>query len=397
MHLDVLTLVFAGSLVALVGAMMLGGAWISMRRTSPALLWWTASYAAAAISLALIALGSVYRSIPLLLAGMAISVVGYALIWAGLRCFHHRKILGLPVLGAAASALSAFAVLAPVDPASAVKAAGFAATLYFLIASIWELWRGRADRFQARLGFKIILALHAFVFVGGLYEVLSGIFPVTELTPLDSWFGLINFEGLFFFMASAIVMLLLCKERIEEGHIAAALTDGITGVPTRAAFLDIATRLFDRSKREDAPFSLILFDLDLFKRINDTHGHRAGDRVLAVFAETCQRALRPNDLIGRYGGEEFVVVLPGTTVTTAYLIAERTRHAFAEARAIIDGRHIAATVSAGVAASVAAQSFDDLVEFADTALYRAKNNGRNNVQIAVENEDDEAANIIRIA
>jgi diguanylate cyclase (GGDEF)-like protein len=396
MHLDVLTLTFAGILVALIGAMMLFGAWIQMRRTSPALLWWTASYLVSALAVGLIAAGSVQRNVPLLSCGVALSVLAYGLIWAGLRRFYRRSMVDPVVLGLAAAAPIGAAVLMRHDPAAALKGAAFAATLCLLLASIWELWRGRADRFQARLGFMILLAIHGLICFGGLYEVLAGTFPKTDVPPLESWFGLINFEALFFYMGTAIVMLLICKEQIERGHMAAALKDGITGVPTRTAFLDAAMRLFERATRDGTPLSLILFDLDLFKRINDSYGHRTGDRVLSVFAEICGRTLRPNDLVGRYGGEEFVVILPGTTITAAYVIADRTRHAFAETTIEHDGRHIAATVSAGVATIRPGLSLDGLNDVADAALYRAKNGGRNRVESAAADAGSDAG-AIRVA
>ena len=101
-------------------------------------------------------------------------------------------------------------------------------------------------------------------------------------------------------------------------------------------------------------------------------------------------------MIGRYGGEEFAVILPGTTIAAAYVIAERTRHAFAETRVMLDGRHIAATVSAGVAAAEAHLSLEMLVDAADAALYRAKNGGRNRVE-AAEPATGRDSNVIKVA
>jgi diguanylate cyclase (GGDEF)-like protein len=122
-----------------------------------------------------------------------------------------------------------------------------------------------------------------------------------------------------------------------------------------------------------------MFDLDHFKAINDRHGHRAGDEILRAFADTVHNSLRPTDLFGRYGGEEFTVALPGATIETAYVIAERVRHAFAERHRFRDGQPLNATVSAGVAEAGADTTFEAVIDAADRALYEAKNLGRDRV------------------
>src|SRR5262249_27997165 len=117
------------------------------------------------------------------------------------------------------------------------------------------------------------------------------------------------------------------------------------------------------------------FDLDHFKTINDNHGHAAGDYILKSFAETALAGLRPGDLMGRLGGEEFAVILPGADAGTAYQVAERVRCSHATAAA----GGIASTVSGGVADAIANSSLEATLEAADRALYRAKAEGRNRV------------------
>jgi diguanylate cyclase (GGDEF)-like protein len=140
-----------------------------------------------------------------------------------------------------------------------------------------------------------------------------------------SWFGLEHFEAIVFAMGSSAFMVLLCKERVELGHIKAAGIDVLTGIANRGALCEGAERLFTRCRGAESPLSIVMFDLDHFKSINDTLGHKAGDRVLKGFAETVRALLRPNDLFGRYGGEEFVLVLPNVSIEAAYAIAERAR------------------------------------------------------------------------
>jgi diguanylate cyclase (GGDEF)-like protein len=396
MYLDGPTLMAAGSAVAVIAAMMLFGAWTQMRAAS-ALIWWVAADVALAVGIGALALGSARANVPVLAAGLVIANLGYGLIWAGIRKFHRRPPVSLPTFLLVAAGAAVFWFLLRHNPDDAIKGAGLAVTTGFLLAGVWELWRGRGERLQARLGFIGLVLMHAFITLGGLSELLAGRFPRTAAPSLNSWFGLIQFEGLIFLMGTAIFMLLLCRERIEHRLIEAARRDGVTGLASRGTFFDNAQRLLQRCQRMGTPLSLILFDLDRFKEINDTFGHQVGDRVLVEFANTCRRTLRPIDFAGRYGGEEFAVVLPGTTVKAAYVIADRTRHVFAEAGLFVDERTITATVSAGVATAGPGVSFDQLIEAADAALYRAKNAGRNCVQMADVGDEREATNVIRVA
>jgi diguanylate cyclase (GGDEF)-like protein len=126
-----------------------------------------------------------------------------------------------------------------------------------------------------------------------------------------------------------------------------------------------------------------MFDLDHFKRLNDNYGHTVGDRALRLFANTAITSLRSGDVVARLGGEEFVAILPGV-LTEAAMVAERVRHAFEVAGVEIDGQPIGATVSVGAACGAPGADIDTLLARADTALYRAKTNGRNRVETSDE-------------
>jgi diguanylate cyclase (GGDEF)-like protein len=160
----------------------------------------------------------------------------------------------------------------------------------------------------------------------------------------------------------------------------AADHDHLTGARSRRAFFDLAAREQARTQRRGSPLSLLLFDVDHFKRINDTWGHATGDRVLVDIVQRTGAVVRSIDTVARLGGEEFAVLLPDTGPDTALLVAERLRSALARAPEAAAGRIEAGyTVSIGVATLDAGESIEALLSRADAALYAAKAGGRNMV------------------
>jgi two-component system cell cycle response regulator len=161
-----------------------------------------------------------------------------------------------------------------------------------------------------------------------------------------------------------------------------AVTDALTGLNNRRYLDTHLATLVDRSNRRGRPLSVLITDIDHFKAINDTHGHEGGDDVLREFSKRIRGAVRGADLACRYGGEEFVVVMPDTTSEIAAQVAERLRDAVAGApfRISASGAVAAVTTSVGIATlEVDGEGADSLMRRADKALYQAKNNGRNQV------------------
>lgn len=167
------------------------------------------------------------------------------------------------------------------------------------------------------------------------------------------------------------------RRRLQEELKARAATDLLTGVWNRFRLEEMGQAEVHRQARYGQPLALVFMDLDRFKRVNDTHGHEAGDRVLQAFCATVRTCLRETDLFGRWGGEEFLVLVPGTDAPSARLLAERIRQAMEAQELPGIGR---VTVSAGVAACRPGDSWPVLVARADAALYRAKSRGRNRVE-----------------
>lgn len=163
-----------------------------------------------------------------------------------------------------------------------------------------------------------------------------------------------------------------------------ARRDPLSGVYNHGAFIDILDREFARSRRYGHALSVLVFDVDFFKRINDGYGHAVGDEALRAFARVLQAGLRNVDAVGRLGSEEFAVMLPNTALAQARQLAERLRE---DAAAIVvraqDGAEVRFTTSAGVTEiSIEDVGLDDMLRRVDTALGRAKDLGRNRVAVA---------------
>ncbi|MGA2347643.1 MAG: diguanylate cyclase, partial [Candidatus Sulfotelmatobacter sp.] len=164
----------------------------------------------------------------------------------------------------------------------------------------------------------------------------------------------------------------------------AATHDFLTNLLNRAEIITALDREFSRSGREDKPASIILADIDHFKRVNDTLGHGAGDEVLKQVAQRLKQTLRPYDLVGRYGGEEFILILPGCSLEIGARRADEIRKLVGKDPIVTPFGTTSATVSMGVTATSLTRdgTVAELLHEADMSLYAAKKNGRNRIEIA---------------
>jgi diguanylate cyclase (GGDEF)-like protein len=162
-----------------------------------------------------------------------------------------------------------------------------------------------------------------------------------------------------------------------------AITDSLTNLYNRRGIYELGRREIERARRFGRPLTAIMFDLDSFKQVNDRYGHNIGDQVLRTISDRVNRNIREVDILGRLGGDEFIIILSETDLFTATNMAERLRIIIAESPAIVDGGvSIPITVSMGIAkASTGTQDLTSLIHDADQALYFAKQNGRNQVQV----------------
>jgi diguanylate cyclase (GGDEF)-like protein len=161
-----------------------------------------------------------------------------------------------------------------------------------------------------------------------------------------------------------------------------ATTDPLTGALNRRHFMELMSREQRRAERYNAVFSMLMVDIDHFKRVNDTYGHQTGDQAIQAMADACQKALRPTDLLARYGGEEFIITLVHTDQAGAAKVAERLRESVSEIELPTEQGVLKFTISVGVSTFFKRSLLEEIIGRADQALYQAKTSGRNRVCLA---------------
>ncbi len=172
-------------------------------------------------------------------------------------------------------------------------------------------------------------------------------------------------------------------KKMERQLANMALFDSLTGALSRAAFMQHAEKEFSRAKRYHRPLSVMMIDIDHFKRVNDQYGHAAGDHVLQIFVEAIEEEIRNTDVLGRVGGEEFTLLLADTPMQAASYLAERVRERISKYPYIAGTHLVDVTASLGVAVLTEDdEHFKEMLHRADKALYKAKHAGRNRVKLA---------------
>jgi diguanylate cyclase (GGDEF)-like protein len=378
MPLDMPTLfVVSGCITALLGLFLLG-LWIQ-DRSIRALGWWACAYLVGGFAVFLWLVSPQLPTTGLSEIATALLFISCGMVWSGARRFRGRDVLPLAAIGGAF-----FWLLATQLPA--ISSSGLIRVVIssLIIASYaaltaMELRRERRNPKSARTRAIVVPALHGLIF---LSPILAGyLLPDGASGFARAWYALFALLLLLYAIGTALIVVVMTKEHSAQLHKTAAMTDYMTGLYNRRGFLEVAQKLIDTQKRKGESVTVLMFDLDHFKSINDRFGHDAGDDALRAFAATASGNMRGDDIIGRLGGEEFAAILPGNA-TTAVMVAERVRTAFENAGAIISGHCMNATVSIG-AADIAAEKADlaALLTRADRALYQAKSSGRNRVVV----------------
>jgi diguanylate cyclase (GGDEF)-like protein len=379
MAIDLPTLMLAGSFVTAASGLFLVFAWMQ-NREAVGMVWWATGNLVLAVAVPVVVSHAVVFGIPSTVLGILLLNLSPALIWAAASACNGRPPHVSGIAAGAVVWLLAFSLPAIRQQAATQVALNLAVISFYFMAAAMEFWRGRDEPLKSRWPLVVLLFLHGLFFLAGTVEVAVGNSGTLREALIGDWFKLIYLETLIFVVGTAIFTVAMAKERAENRHLEAARIDPLTGVANRRAFMETAGPLLRRCQAEDSPLSIVVFDLDHFKSINDTFGHSCGDRVLEKFAAMARDLLRSTDYIARPGGEEFALLLPGSSRGAAYVVAERIRAAFAAEACVEENGDIRATVSAGVATAVPSSTLDTLMAEADRMLYSAKAEGRNRVK-----------------
>lgn len=379
MSLDISTLYLVAALVgAMLGGMLL---FFGRQQKIPALNWWGAAYILGAISIGVWTLASALLPETLALALNAIGFVACGMVWSAARVFHGRKPnwVALP-LGAVVWLV---VIMCPPDETSMMRltiGAGIVAAYAVLTAN--ELWSERRKVMQRRWPALLVPVLHGFVL---MLPILLGHALRASGSSFGAgiWVPIFAFELVLYAVGTVFVIFMLVSDRAVQVHKTAASIDPLTGMFNRRGFSEATARVIEREANAGRPVTVLIFDIDHFKSINDRFGHAAGDEILKLFAIVVTNALRMTDLSGRIGGEEFAALLP-CSIEEAVSAAERVREAFAASGIAVDDAPVDTTVSIGVAGGPPGTELEVLLAAADTALYQAKRGGRNRVEVAQE-------------
>lgn len=388
--LDAPILLIVGVCIAALLGLFLTFAWMQ-RRSVRALAWWGSAYLIGAASMVQWSAPAHVVSIPPAIP-TALIFVACGMMWNGVRLFQQRRLLPVAGLAGAIAWLVAVNLSAfpPGNYPRIVLGAVVVAVYTFLIA--FELWRERRKSLYSRTAAIVVPALHA--------GILLTPFVLRLLWPdllAASWSTMFALETVIYAVGAAFIMLLLVENRQVAVYRNAAIIDPLTGLINRRGFQENALRLCVLQAARRQPVSMLMFDLDYFKSINDRFGHAVGDDALRVFGEVARSNMRENDIVARLGGEEFAAIVPAN-LEDAVKIGERIRASFQEAGVTISGHRMNATVSIGIATSQArVNDLEQLAARADSALYRAKRKGRNRVYLAGDTPAEEAAHSIGTA
>lgn len=370
---------------ALMSFVLLGLLGSLLRAGKPGIAEWFGANLAVVLALPLILLrGNIPDSLSVVVANVVLALGGAA-YYAGCARFLGRR-PQWPILLAGVAAVGV-AVIYWRYAVDSIPMRVFSTTLFsaaFCTALVWMLLR-HSPAGRPTYPYRVT-AVIAFVF--GACQLVRGIYFLTlDAASSPSMFATAG--SVLLLVVAAAIMPILSMSAMLMVHDAlladardAANRDFLTGALSRQGFEALARRHVGRVQRHAGPLALLILDLDHFKRINDTLGHAAGDAVLRAFVQMAQAQLRPTDVLGRIGGEEFALLLPDTDSSSAMHLAERLRKAAAAHVVTAGAQSCSYSISGGVAAWHPGESFDRLSARADRALYDAKHQGRNRICVA---------------
>lgn len=385
MQLDVRTLLIAVAMATAFSAAARIILW-RLHPSMPGLLHWAWASVMGAVSLTLIAQNDQFLGPFALSLAQILIAVGYTLAWDGFRRFLDRPPLTLAILILLATAVILPPLILGARDLLPVRSAintTLVATISGLIAR--ELFKAVTERHVALRITAWVYGANAVFFMIRCVWVLQDSQPAGPLlSGTSSVLTLLWWLGMT--LAVTLCMILMAGERLQLDLNDQVSRDPLTGVLNRRAFAMLAEREIGQARRSLEPLAALMMDLDHFKQINDRCGHAFGDEALRRFSAVASRALRQGDVFCRFGGEEFVALLPDSTAVVAVAVAERVREAYGRESLSLDRSfggvpHPPLTVSIGVTAFRDDDSLESLLSRADAALYRAKDCGRDRTEL----------------
>jgi len=379
MSLDSITLYIVATMIAaLLGAMLL---FFGRQESNSALKWWGSAYLIGAASVAIWTLAGHVLGEGISLTLNAIGFIACGMVWNAARVFLGRKpnLPGL-VLGAIAW-IGTVVVLPPGDSAMRLTIGAAIVAIYAALTAS-ELWNERRRTMHSRWPTIAVPVLHGAVLM--LPILLGDLLRAHDETFSSSvWVTAFSIELVLYAIGTVFVIFMLVSDRAVTVHKTAASIDPLSGMFNRRGFAEACSRVIEREANAGRPVTVMIFDIDHFKSINDRFGHPAGDEILKLFSTVVVSNLRISDLSGRIGGEEFAALLP-CSLEEGVIVAERVREAFESSGIVCEEGPVDTTVSIGVAGGPAGTELEVLLAAADTALYQAKRSGRNRVEAAEE-------------
>ena len=279
--------------------------------------------------MALWTIGGSTLGAPLTSAMHAVGFVACGMVWNASRVFHGRK-PNLPGLVLGALVWVAAVLLLPPEDAALRLTVGAAIVAVYAALTAGQLWNERRREMQKRWPTITVPVLHGGVLL--LPILLGDLFRPHEATFSSSvWVTAFSIELVLYAIGTVFVIFMLVSDRAVTVHKTAASVDPLTGMFNRRGFAEASSRVIDREAKAGRPVTVMIFDIDHFKSINDRFGHPAGDEILKLFATVVINNVRISDLSGRVGGEEFAALLP-CSLEEGVVVAERVREAFAVLR-----------------------------------------------------------------
>ena len=299
-------------------------------------------------------------------------LTGSGLFYIALSQFTGLTYSKAPVIGVIAVALSFLVYFTYWDDNLGMRmitfSLGSVAMVFILIVQLWRTQK-TSLRFSANLMLLSFIVHGIFLMVRTINLVLDPPQDTSIITPVQSATYLLSFAISFFWSTGFILMV---SQRLRNDLMEVATIDVLTRIPNRRATQGFLERELSRAQRNASKFSVLLIDIDDFKRVNDQWGHAVGDYALVKTAGIFQSMIRKQDWVGRWGGEEFLIIVPGSPRCDAEPLVERVRAEIANSEYSPSGASFGITVSIGVACADHTSTVDEILKKADDALYRAK-------------------------